>query len=66
MRDWIGIPRKEVGARQQWLAEEDPRRALELLMSPRDALRALAPAYVRGEAAREQTFWNSRYGSPTP
>jgi hypothetical protein len=52
--------------RQQWLAEEDPRRALQLLASPREALRALAPAYARGEAAREETFWNSRYGSPTP
>ena len=52
--------------RQQWLAEENPGRAFGLLMSPHDALRALAPEYARGEAAREETFWNSRYGSPTP
>jgi hypothetical protein len=51
--------------RREWLAEEDPRRLQQLLLTPRETLRALAPVYARGEAERESTFWRSRYGSTT-
>jgi hypothetical protein len=50
--------------RQEWLAEEDPRRTVQLVASPREALRALAPDYARGEAERERIFWSSRHGQP--
>ena len=52
--------------RTSWLAEEDPRRAFQLLLAPRVALRGIAAEYGRGEAAREETFWKSRYGPARP
>ena len=49
--------------RTSWLAEEDPRRALQLVVDPRATLRAIAGEYGRGEAAREAMFWRSRHGA---
>ena len=47
--------------RQEWLAEENPRLAANMLLDPAGMLRALAPAYKRQEAIMEKVFWNSRY-----
>jgi hypothetical protein len=47
--------------RNQWLAEEDPARAAEMLLDPAAALRRLAPAYKRQEASMDSVFWRSRY-----
>jgi hypothetical protein len=50
--------------RQEWLAEEDPARAALMLLSPRAALRELAPAFKQMEPTMESTFWRSRYARP--
>jgi len=47
--------------RREWLPEENAAAAVQLVLQPRDALRALAPAYKRQEAGMEHSFWNSRY-----
>ncbi len=47
--------------RREWLPEENAAAAVQLVLQPRDALRALAPAYKRQEAGMEHIFWNSRY-----
>ncbi len=47
--------------RSQWLAEEDHARALQMLLDPQAALRALAPAFKRQEAGMDSVFWRSRY-----
>ena len=47
--------------RSEWLAEEDHARAMQLLLDPHAALRALAPAYKRQEAGMDSVFWRSRY-----
>lgn len=47
--------------REEWLAEEDPLMALRMVADPAGMLRLLAPAYKRGEADMEETFWGSRY-----
>jgi len=50
--------------REQWLASADPGRAMLLGMRPREALRVLAPEYVRAEAAFERSFWGNRHAGP--
>jgi hypothetical protein len=50
--------------RKEWLDEENPLRALQMVVDPRGALRALAPEFKRHEADLEQAFWRSRYASP--
>ncbi|HUF67162.1 MAG TPA: hypothetical protein VMM79_00825 [Longimicrobiales bacterium] len=50
--------------RQEWLAEQNPLRAAQLLLDPAEAMRALAPAFKQREAAMERLFWNSRYVRP--
>jgi hypothetical protein len=50
--------------RQEWLADENPRRALAMFHNPRRALRELAPEFKRLEPTMERTFWNSRYARP--
>ena len=47
--------------RREWLAEENPARAADMLLDPRGALRQLAPAYTRQEAGMDSVFWRSRY-----
>jgi len=47
--------------REEWLAEEDPAKAIALLLAPDAALRTLAPAYARIEASMDSLFWSSRY-----
>jgi hypothetical protein len=50
--------------RQQWLREENPLAALRMLLSPRQALRTLAPAFKEIEPQAEELFWRSRYARP--
>lgn len=47
--------------REEWLAGEDPARALHILWNPRQALIDLAPGFRNEEDAMERAFWNSRY-----
>lgn len=47
--------------RQEWMAEQNPMRALQLVLDPAGALRALAPAFKNHEPTIEHLFWNSRY-----
>lgn len=49
--------------RREWLSEENPLRALQMVADPAGALRALAPAFKRHEPEMEQAFWRSRYGA---
>jgi hypothetical protein len=50
--------------RDEWLAEQDPGRLVELFLDPRGAMRRLAPEYKRQEGAMEASFWGSRYAHP--
>ena len=50
--------------REEWLAEENPARALMMFLQPHEALRALAPAFKAREADMEAVFWRSRYVRP--
>jgi len=50
--------------RQGWIDREDPMRLAQMMLRPRDALRDLAPAYAREQAALEDWFWKSRYARP--
>lgn len=47
--------------RSEWLAEEDASMAHLVVARPEEALRSLAPAYKRREAAMEGSFWASRF-----
>ncbi len=47
--------------RQEWLADENPLRAAQLLLDPGQLLRDLAPEFKRQEAQMEALFWGSRY-----
>jgi hypothetical protein len=50
--------------RQRWVESENPMRLAQLMLSPRDALRDLAPAYAREQTELEDWFWRSRYARP--
>jgi hypothetical protein len=50
--------------RDEWLVEENPRRAALMLAQPVDALRLLAPAFKAQEGGMERAFWESRYAHP--
>lgn len=50
--------------RQEWMADENPLRALQMVADPRGALRSLAPGFKQQEADMEAAFWSSRYGGP--
>jgi hypothetical protein len=47
--------------RDEWLADENPRRALALFVDPAGSMRAMAPEFKRREAEMEAAFWGSRY-----
>ena len=47
--------------RREWLAEENPLRAAQLILDPAQALRNLAPAFKEIEPEIEHLFWSSRY-----
>jgi hypothetical protein len=47
--------------RQEWMADEDPLRAAQVLMDPAGAMRDLAPMFKARESSFERLFWGSRY-----
>lgn len=47
--------------RQEWMAEQNPLLAAQLLLDPAGMLRRMAPEYKRLEPGMEAVFWNSRY-----
>ncbi|MEL6616079.1 MAG: hypothetical protein AAFQ43_10095, partial [Bacteroidota bacterium] len=50
--------------RDEWMPERDPDALAEMLFSPEDALRRLAPMYKDMEAGMEEAFWGSRFAAP--
>jgi hypothetical protein len=50
--------------RKPWIESENPNRLAEMMLNPARALRDLAPAYAREQAALESWFWSSRYAHP--
>ena len=47
--------------REEWLADENPLRASQLILNPEQLLRDIAPEFKRQEARMERLFWGSRY-----
>jgi hypothetical protein len=47
--------------RDEWLSEENPARALQLMVNPEQLLRDVAPEFKKQEAGMEALFWASRY-----
>lgn len=47
--------------RAEWLAEQDPAKAVRLARDPAGALRDMAPAFKLLEPDMEESFWSSRY-----
>ena len=47
--------------RDEWLLEENPARAAQLMLNPKQLLRDVAPSFKKQEAAMEALFWGSRY-----
>jgi hypothetical protein len=47
--------------RQEWLAEQNTARALEMMYSPLNAFRRIAPDFKKVEADMERMFWASRF-----
>ena len=47
--------------RAAWMAEEDGAAVGMMMLSPDEALRALAPAFKRIEPTMERLFWSSRF-----
>jgi hypothetical protein len=47
--------------REEWLSEENPRRAAQLMLNPEQLLRDIAPEFKQQEARMERLFWGSRY-----
>jgi hypothetical protein len=50
--------------REEWLAEEDPARAIRSFVDPARTLREVAPDFKRYESKMEALFWSSRYARP--
>lgn len=50
--------------REEWLAEENPARAMMMFLQPNEALRRLAPEFKARERDMEAAFWRSRYVRP--
>ena len=47
--------------RDEWLSEENPARAAQLVLDPEQLLRDVAPEFKKQEAGMEALFWGSRY-----
>ena len=47
--------------REEWLSDENPLRAAQLILNPEQLLRDMAPEFKRQEARMERLFWGSRY-----
>lgn len=50
--------------RQEWLAEENPDKAMMIFVDPQRAMRELAPEFKKVEREIEARFWGSRYAQP--
>jgi hypothetical protein len=50
--------------RKEWLEEENPLLLAEVIFSPEQALRRLAPKFKSVEAEMEKQFWGSKYARP--
>lgn len=48
--------------RQEWLKEENPMKAVQMVFEPEKSLRELAPEFKKVERGMETIFWKSRYG----
>lgn len=51
--------------RDEWMPERDPDALAEMLFSPEDALKRLAPMFKDMEADMEEAFWGSRFAAPS-
>jgi hypothetical protein len=47
--------------RDEWLSEENPAHAAQLVLNPEQLLRDVAPEFKKQEARMEALFWGSRY-----
>ena len=47
--------------RDEWLRDENPLRAAQLILNPDQLLRDMAPEFKRQESRMESLFWGSRY-----
>ncbi len=47
--------------REEWLEEESSERTAELLLSPEEALKSMAPGFKEIEPRMERLFWSSRF-----
>ena len=47
--------------REEWLSDENPLRAAQLMLNPAQLLRDVAPEFKQQEAQMESLFWGSRY-----
>jgi hypothetical protein len=50
--------------RQEWMAEENPQKAMLMFTHPDEAMRMLAPEFKKVEPVIEANFWGSRYARP--
>jgi len=50
--------------REEWLSEQNPARAVQLMLNPEQLLRDVAPEFKEQEAGMEALFWGSRYARP--
>ncbi|HEY0252905.1 MAG TPA: hypothetical protein VGC41_15325, partial [Kofleriaceae bacterium] len=50
--------------RKEWLREQSPWRAIEMLANPSRAARDYAPVFKKLEPDAETLFWSSRYAHP--
>lgn len=47
--------------RDEWIAEQDLKKAMMIYLRPSAFLRSMAPHYKKAEPQMEEIFWNSRY-----
>lgn len=50
--------------REEWYAEENPDKVMQMLFNPKQYYKDLAPQFKMIEAGMEETFWSSKYVLP--
>jgi len=50
--------------RTEWLPDENAQHVAQMIFSPADAMKRLAPAFKEVEADMEDAFWSSKYAKP--
>lgn len=50
--------------REEWCAEENPDKVMQMLFNPKQYYKDLAPQFKMIEAEMEETFWSSKYVLP--